>query len=157
MHPNCQSKFVLSIVLFALGSGCSNPVGNPEEADAIAAIQKLKGKVEFEGEGQDRRVIKVYLHNTAVQDGDLAILSKLPKLRNLFLGKTHVGDPGLDHVGKSLELVTLSLNSTRVTDNGLKSLTKLAKLKTLNLQETQVTKEGVAALKKQLPGLTVAR
>lgn len=145
--------------MFMIGvvPGCGKPVENSEEAAAIASIQKLKGKIEFEGEGQERRVVKVYLHSTAVQDSDLAVLPKVLKLKNLFLGKTQISDAGLEHLGHCVELLTLSLNSTRVTDEGLKSLSKLSKLKTLNVQETKVTKEGAAVLKRQLPGVTIAR
>jgi hypothetical protein len=144
--------------VFAVGVlGCGGPAAHPDEAAAVIAIQKLGGKVEYEGQDADRRVIKVYLHNTAVQDSDLMALEKLPKLRNLFLGKTQIGDPGLEHLQKSGELQTLSLNSTRVTDAGLKSLAELKKLKTLNVKETQVTNAGAAQLKKAIPGATIAR
>jgi len=137
--------------------GCGQPAGDPDESAAIVVIQKLKGKVEFDSPGKDQRVVKVYLHNTSVQDADLAVLEKFPKLRNLFLGKTQIGDAGLEHLQKCGELQTLSLNSTRVTDTGLTSLSALTKLKTLNLQETPVTAEGAAELRKTLTGVTIAR
>lgn len=146
-----------SFVLVLIAIGCGKTKGNSDEAAVVAAIQKLKGKVELEPEGPEQRVIKVYLHQTAVQNDDLAMLSKLPKLRNVFLGKTAISDAGLEHLGKLVELVTLSLNSTQVTDEGLKSLGKLTKLKTLNLQETKVTKQGIAALKKQFPTVMIAQ
>ena len=149
---------ILSAVLIGGILGCGQPTGeNPDEAASVALIQKLHGKVEFDKPGKDQCVVKVYLHNTAVKDADLAALEKLPKLRNLFLGKTQIGDAGLEHLQKSGELQTLSLNSTRVTDIGLKSLKELAKLKTLNLQETQVTAAGVTELRKALPRATIAK
>ena len=144
-------------VLIVLILGCSKPLQNPDEAAAVAFIQKLGGKVEFVGEGKDQRVFKVYLHNTSVQDADLAVLETLPKLTNLFLGKTQIGDAGLLHLLKSGDLQTLSLNSTRVTDEGLKSLVTLTKLKTLNLQETKVTNDGLAELRKAIPEARIAR
>ena len=147
----------LWVSILATAIGCHQPAGHPDESAAVAAIQKLGGKVEFDHPGAGRRVIKVYLHNTAVQDADLAALEKLPKLKNVFLGKTQIGDAGLEYLQRASELQTLSLNSTRVTDAGLKSLTGLTNLKTLNLQETQVTAAGAAQLHKSLSGVTIAR
>ena len=95
---------------------------------------------------------KVYLHETAVKDDDLALICKLTRVRNLFLGKTRIGDAGLKHLQTSEELQTLSLNSTQVTDAGLESLSKLTKLKTLNLQETQVTAGGLSRLENRYRG-----
>jgi len=147
----------IAALMMAIIPGCIGPNENADEHAAVAAIQKLGGKVEFEGEKENQRVTKVYLHSTGVQDADLTLLSKLSKLRNLFLGKTQIGDEGLQHLQNSGELQTLSLNSTRVTDAGLESLTKLTKLKTLNVQETQVTAAGAARLRQALPGTTIAR
>ena len=147
----------LWVSILATAIGCNQPAGQPDESAAVAAIQKHGGKVEFDHPGADRRVIKVYLHNTAVQDADLAALEKLPMLKNVFLGRTQIGDAGLEYLQGASELQTLSLNSTRVTDAGLKSLTGLTKLKTLNLQETQVTAAGAAQLCKSLSGVTIAR
>ena len=147
----------LWVSILATAIGCNQPAGQPDESAAVAAIQKHGGKVEFDHPGADRRVIKVYLHNTAVQDADLAALEKLPKLKNVFLGRTQIGDAGLEYLQGASELQTLSLNSTQVTDAGLKSLTSLTKLKTLNLQETQVTAAGAVQLHKSLSGVTIAR
>ena len=147
----------LWVSILATAIGCNQPAGQPDESAAVAAIQKHGGKVEFDHPGGDQRVIKVYLHNTAVQDADLAALEKLPMLKNVFLGRTQIGDAGLEYLQGASELQTLSLNSTRVTDAGLKSLTGLTKLKTLNLQETQVTAAGAAQLCKSLSGVTIAR
>ncbi len=150
-------RSVLSAVIFASSFGCGKIVIHPDEAAAVAAIQKLGGKVAFEGEGSDRRVIKVYLQSSSVRDADLSAVEKLPKLRNLFLGKTQISDTGLEHLRHSHELQTLSLNSTPVTDIGLTALEALTNLKTLNLQETKVTTAAVARLRKKRPRVTIAQ
>jgi hypothetical protein len=137
-------------------TGCGQPAVHPDETAAVAAILKLGGKVEYAPDA-DRRVVKVYLHDTPVRDADLAVLEKLPKLKNLFLGRTQIGDAGLEHLKNAAQLETLSLNGTGVTDAGLKSLIELKNLKTLNLQETRVTNGGVALLRKSLRGATIAR
>jgi hypothetical protein len=149
--------FAISVWLILAIAGCTQSPGGADEAAAVALIQKLGGKVEYEGERAERRVVKVYLHQTRVSDDDLAVLEKLPKLRNLFLGKTKIGDAGLSHLEHADELQTLSLNSTAVTDAGLKSLSELKNLKTINLQETRVTAAGAAQLRKSLPAVKIAR
>ncbi|HUQ71951.1 MAG TPA: hypothetical protein VM165_20640, partial [Planctomycetaceae bacterium] len=140
-------------------SGCGRPAEkvHSDEAAAVAMIRRLGGKVEFDPNSAERRVIKVYLHSTAVTDADLAALTRLSRLQNLFLGKTEISDAGLEHLSALTELKTLSLNSTRVTDAGLNSLATLKNLKTLNVQETQVTAAGTKRLKQALPELAVAR
>ena len=155
-HDARWSTRVLLLVILCL-SGCSRDIGHADESTTVALIQKVGGKVEYDGDGADRRVVKVYLHSTSVQDADLATLIKLPKLKNLFLGKTQVTDAGLEHLSTITELQTLSLNSTQITDAGLKRLSQLTKLKTLNLQETKSTPGGVAQLRKSLPKTTIAR
>ncbi|WP_157605498.1 hypothetical protein [Schlesneria paludicola] len=148
---------ILTIIAFGV-FGCSqDSKGHTDEANTVAMIQKLGGKVEYDGPGPDRRVTKVYLHRTSVQDSDLTALKTLPKLRNLFLGKTKISDEGLAHLSSITELQTLSLNSTQSTDAGLKSLRTLTQLKTLNLQETATTTTGIASLRKALPQTTIAR
>jgi len=136
--------------------GCGGPKGNSAEAEAVAAILKLKGKIEFDEQNPDHSVVKVYLHSTEVKDEDLAAIEKLAKLQNLFLGKTSIGDAGLEHLKGAGGLRTLSLNGTQVTDAGLKSLAGLKNLKTLNLQDTQVTEAGLQQLRQALPGVTIA-
>ena len=146
-----------SVLFIVFVMGCGRPAGHLDEAAAVEAIQRLGGKVDYDGEGADRRVVKVYLHQTPVTDDDLAVLEKLPKLRNLFLGQTKIGDAGLVHLEQATELETLSVNATNLTDAGLKSLEGLKHLKTLNLQETRVTAAGVAQLRKSLPTAKIAR
>lgn len=154
---NLKWPLMLIAALLLCWSGCGQPVGHPDEVAAQKMIQRLRGKVEFDGTGPDRRIIKIYLHSTDVNDDDLAVLEHLPKLKNLFLGKTQISDAGLTHLMQSRELQTISLNATRVTDAGLAQLVELKDLKTVNLQDTKVTAEGAARLKKVIPGVTVAR
>lgn len=143
-------------MLVAAIPGCGKPAGNSAEADAVAAILRLNGQVEFDDKAPDHPTIKVYLHSTSVKDSDLAAIEKLTKLQNLFLGKTQIGDTGLEHLRGASQLKTLSLNATKVTDAGLKSLTGLKNLRTINLQDTQVTAAGVGELRQAIPGVNVA-
>lgn len=152
-----ESAFAIWFLLALSLAGCARPVVNPGEAEAVAAILKLNGKIEFDETSPVRPAIKVYLHNTAVKDGDLIVLPKLTKLENLFLGKTQITDAGLEHLRGASELKTLSLNGTQVTDAGLKPLAGLKNLKTLNLQDTKVTSTGITELRQALPGVNIPR
>ena len=137
--------------------GCGRPAGNSAESAAIAAIEKLGGKVEVDQQLPDKPVIKVYLHSTPVTDADLVHIAQLKQVQNIFLAKTQITDAGLEHLRDAHGLKTLGLNATAVTDGGLIHLTGLTRLKTLNLQDTKVTAAGAAALKRKLPGVTIAR
>lgn len=148
---------VMSCLLLLMVAGCGGPRASATEAAAVAAIEKLGGKVEFDSKAPESPVIKVYLHGTAVTDSDLTVLPKLTQLQNLFLGKTKISDAGLEHVKGASHLKTLSLNGTAVTDAGLKQLADLKELKTLNVQETKVTAAGVDELRRTLPQVTIAR
>lgn len=147
---------VIWCVAGLLIAGCGGGAVNPSEAATVALIQKLGGKVETDAEKPDHSVLKVYLHNTKVQDADLASLKSLLRLQNLFLGKTGITDAGVEKLGTLTRLQTLSLNGTSVTDAGLKYLAPLSNLRTLNLQETKVTPTGIAELKRVLPTTTIA-
>lgn len=143
--------------LLCVASGCAQPAVKSAEADAVAMVNRLQGKLVFDETQPDRPVVKVYLNNGPVSDTDLALLRSLKQMHNLFLGKTGVTDAGLLHLQDAVQLKTLSLNGTAVTDAGLVHLEGLKNLKTLNLQETHVSAAGAARLKAKLPGLTVAR
>lgn len=144
-------------LILAVGvMGCGHR-GNPQEAAAVAAIERLAGTVEYDEKSPDKPVQKVYLNGTATTDADLAVLAKLPKLRNLFLGQTKITDAGLEHLKGRTSLVTLSLNSTDISDAGLKHVATLSGLKTLNLQDTKVSATGVQELRRALPTTTIAR
>ena len=151
-----SSATALALVAILM-AGCGRPLGNPAESAAIAAIEKLGGKVEVDQQLPDKPVIKVYLHSTPVTDADLVHIAQLKQVQNIFLAKTQITDAGLEHLRDAHGLKTLGLNATAVTDGGLIHLTGLTNLKTLNLQDTKVTAAGVAALKRKLPGVTIAR
>lgn len=152
-----RSAIAAILLMIVAGCGQSPEMIHPEEAEAIAKIRQLGGKVELNQQTGGRRAVKVYLHETNVGDNDLASLAQLPKLQNLFLGRTRTSDAGLEHLAALSELKTLSLNGTQVTDAGLQSLTGLKNLKMLNLQETRVTVAGAKRLRQTLPDLTIAR
>jgi hypothetical protein len=86
------------------------------------------------------------LGNTAVGDGGLKQVARLPQLQWLSLGSTKVGDAGLKNLGPLEQLEWLDLGHTRVTDAGLKELAALKKLKELHLYDTAVSDAGLKDL-----------
>ena len=68
---------------------------DPEQADAIAEIQKLDGKVIIDEKSLGQPVVSVDLANTDVTDAGLKPLIGLTKLQSLNLRQTQVTDAGL--------------------------------------------------------------
>jgi hypothetical protein len=139
------------------GCGLSEDRLPSAEAEAVAAIRKLGGKIELNDSKSDPRVVKVCLNNPNVTDQDLQWIAKLPRVQQLVLTKSNISDVGLPQLTQLVELHSLNLNATRVTDEGLRSLTGMQQLKSLSVHETRVTAAGAAHLQKSLPKLEIVR
>ncbi len=118
---------------------------HPDEKTAVAALLKLRARVEFNKEG---RVSVVDLQNRKIKDDDIKPLAKLANLRHVILHNTGVTDAALVHVRDSKSLRVLNLSSTEVTDKGLVYLRESKDLRILSLRNTKVTDNGLAHLKK---------
>ena len=149
--------------------------------DAIAAIQKVGGKVERDDKAPEKPVLRVNLSITKVSDADLAQLKGFEKLKvlslnntpitdaglenlkglgnleKLYLVDTKVGDGGLEHLKGLANLQVLSLVGTGVGDGGLEHLKGLANLKELFVAGTKVSEGGAKALQEALPKLKIER
>src|SRR5271157_3041520 len=77
---------------------------NPDQAKAIAEIEKLGGKVAVDDKNPDKPVIDVDLMDTQVTDAGLSHLDRFPHLQSLNLYNTKVTDAGLEHVKGLAEL-----------------------------------------------------
>jgi Leucine-rich repeat (LRR) protein len=139
-----------------------------EEA-AVAAIEKLDGRVH--AEGVEKLITKVDLGRRAVTDVDLAhlkvftqlqeldlhapdvtdaglqYLQDLTSLRVLDLNFTSITGPGLVHLRAMRRLEELDLGFSHIQDAGLEYLEGLLALQTLNLKLTSVTDAGLEHLK----------
>jgi Leucine-rich repeat (LRR) protein len=140
---------VLGLSLAMVGSGCTARV-NPEQAKALAEIEKLAGKVIVDEKGPDKAVILVDLNGTTVTDAGLEHLKRLIQLQRLSLAFTKVTDAGLKHLNGLTQLQRLDLAFTKVSNAGLGHLEGLTELQSLNLSGTSVTDAGVG----HLTGLT---
>ena len=125
------------------------PSTTPEsQAAAVAAIEKLGGKVTFDEKSPGRPVVKVTLYKTKVTDADLVCLTGLTRLRVLDLVGTQVTDAGLRYLKEMTKLGCLFLSSTQVTDAGLVHFKGLTNLHTLTLSSTQVADAGLVHLER---------
>lgn len=131
---------------------------NAENKKAVAAIEKLGGKVTIDEKDPEAPIIRVDLNSTQTTDADLELLQGLTRLQYLDLGKTKITDAGLAHLKGLTDLISLNLGfNEKITDAGLEHLKGLTKLHSLFVQFTKVTKVGANDLKKTLPTLDIFR
>ncbi len=169
------AKLILIMACSALNTGL---FGQVSEADLIAELEALGGRVANIAANTDDREVSLYLAgddvtdhhvslvkgianvkwlnlaSTSVTDEGLANLANL-KLSRLHLEKTAIGDRGLEHLKDQTELVYLNLYSSRVSNAGLKHLGELKKLRKLYVWQTAVDEEGIEWLQNQLPELEI--
>ncbi len=119
---------------------------DPEQAKAIAAIEKLGGHVAFDEQHPGKVVNSVDLARSKATDAAMENVSRLTTIEYLDLTGSQVTDDGLLHASGLSKLKSVSLKGTKVTDHGLAHLNKLTNLTTLNLSETAITGEGLAHL-----------
>ncbi|MFL5240627.1 MAG: hypothetical protein ACJ8FY_00840 [Gemmataceae bacterium] len=159
---------------FALVQGC-----HKRQDSALAAIERIGGRVQVDEQEPGRPIVEVDLHGTEdtdamlvrlkdltdlrrldlggtdVSDAGLSSLEGMLQLRELNLSTTKIGDEGLSHLAELKQLRELGLGGTRVTNAGLAHLGGLKRLERVNLAGTKVTEEGINRLRKQLPELNV--
>jgi hypothetical protein len=104
------------------------------QAEAIAEIERLGGKVTVEG---------------------LKSLRGLRNLRSLGLWETNMGDAGLAQLEGLRQLEWLDLCQTHVTDAGVKHLKALVNLKWLDLQSSGISEERAEELRHVLPNCDI--
>jgi hypothetical protein len=112
---------VLGLSLAVVTSGCTASV-NPEQAKAIAEIEKLAGKVIVDEKGPDKAMILVDLNGNEAADAGLGHLTGLPDLQRLNLAFSTVTDAGLGYLRGLTKLGTLDLANTEVTARGVEKL-----------------------------------
>jgi internalin A len=135
---------------------------DPTPADAVALIEKLKGR--HLPKGSDK-VTTVELGRKKVTDNDLKVIAALTTVRILNLGsemtkdksgkgiyKSAITDEGVKNIAGMTQLQKLELDGANVTNAGLKHLSGMKSLTNLSLSGTKVTDEGMEELK-NLPKL----
>jgi hypothetical protein len=163
------SLLTLALPNAGLAAPALRPTERMEQEAAVAAIERLGGKVMYDYQRPDpakskqydpkarpkdpdgfHRVVFVSLRDTMALDDDLKVVAKLPALENLDLTNTQVTGAGLAHLRGLRNLQHLGLWNTKVDDAGLEHLARLTKLQSLVLDGTRVTDAGL----EHLAGLT---
>jgi Leucine-rich repeat (LRR) protein len=125
------------------------------EDNAVAAIEKLNGRITRGQKAKGKPIVGVDLSGTKLTDAGLKHLAGLKQLQWLLLSFNKVTDAGLKHLAGLKQLQWLDLSHTKVTDGGLKHLAGLKQLQWLDLTNTQVTDQGKRKLKEPLPELLI--
>lgn len=119
----------------------------PTQEQAVAAIEKLGGKVDVDDTSPKKPVIRVIFKGGKVTDAGLVHLRGLSELKTLYLDGSSITDAGLVNLKGLTKLETLGLSQTAVTRTGLVHLKGMVKLQTLGLSRTSVTDSGLVHLK----------
>jgi hypothetical protein len=141
----------LVLSLAVVVTGCS-PGVNPQDAKAVAEINRLGGSVFVDKARPDKPVISVTLGpdasgSTNVTDTSLEQIRGFTQLRKLDVTSTQVTDAGLENLAGLHQLQELNLMGTKVTDEGLKYIKELGQLQDLSLADTKVTDTGLEDLR----------
>ena len=123
-----------------------------DEAEAIAAIEKLGGTVRQIAQDSEDKEAAFHLSGKELTDDDLAAIKEVSNLVWLNLANTKISDAGLKHLSGIKSLTRLHLEKTQIGDAGLAHLKGLENLEYLNLYGTQVSDAGLDHLK-ELPRL----
>jgi hypothetical protein len=123
--------------------------GPATEVSAVAAVEKLRGRVERDDKQPGKPVVLVDLYYTKATDADLKGITSLEQVRSLDLGSTKVTDEGLKEFAALKQLRSLDLSHTKVRDAGLRHLAPLKQLQVLRLWSTKVTDKGLMSFDDQ--------
>jgi hypothetical protein len=149
-------------VTFVLACGITEPTALAQAIDveqdrAVAAIERLGGKVERDRTSPGDPVVRVDLRMTGATDTDLAVLKHLKGLRSLYLSSNSITDAGLTHLEGLTGLRRLDIDFNPISDAGLAHLEGLTNLRRLDVHVTKVTNAGVERLQRKLPGVIIDR
>jgi hypothetical protein len=138
-----MKKCAAVVLAFWVASGPAPRAIADEREQALAAIEKLGGKVEVDTDKPGKPVRLIYLRGERVTDRELTLLSAVPDVRRLDLRDAKITNEGLRLLGQMPQLKALYLWNTPVTDAGLAHLKGLKRLHLLNLSDTGVTDKGL--------------
>jgi hypothetical protein len=103
--------------------------------------------------GGGRRLSRLNLEGTRVDDEIATLLGRQRDLEELDLSFTPIGDATLANLTDADELTTLWLTGTRVSDEAIPFLLRLQKLRELDVQQTAITSAGLQRLRAARPEL----
>src|SRR5262245_34620507 len=124
----------LSLLVLALLSATGLPFAAHAESEqdrAVAAIEKLGGKVERDPKAPGQPGITVILDDVADPDAALEQVKALKTVTKVSAENAPVTDAGLAHLRGATQLKTLIAPSPKLTDAGLASLEGMTQLRSL--------------------------
>ena len=124
---------LLPALLVAVGPRATAGETSAEQEEAIAAIKKMKGFVEFDTQRPGKPVIKVHLYAGKTAGIGLAPLAKLPETEWIGLHLSDVTEADLEYLKGLTRLRQLGLANIRLTDAGVKRLEGITTLEILYL------------------------
>lgn len=139
---------VLLVVLPLASAGVAE-----EPKSTWRRIEDIPANVRFDDGGNPD---KINFYSAEVTNGDLAVLEKMPSLKEVCLYETSITDDGLQHLAKSPELTFLKIVSTsldesvdppptKITGEGFKHLAKCQNLTFVTILNCEITDEGLEA------------
>ena len=138
-----------------------NAIGFVSQQDSDLTFTAVSMRKDFKDEDLAKLspvsggLVGINLGATSITDAGAANLSKMPRLKRLWLNGTGITDAGLEAIKGLNELEYLNLYGTEVTDAGLSKLSGLRNLKKLYLWQTKVTPGAVEQFKKSVQGCDV--
>src|SRR5436190_19157932 len=139
-----MTQSVLCFLLLMAGGVCAAQEGrNVEQDEAIAAIQKMKGRMEVDPQRPGKPVIKVHLYAGKTAGIGLAPLAKLPETEWIGLHLSGITEEDLEHLKGLTKLRRLGLADIHLSDAGLQRLEGMTTLEILYLMENPITAAGL--------------
>lgn len=142
--PRFVAQFRLRTLLGVMVACCLALGWKAEAAfrqrQAVAAIVARGGRVGYEQDGQSRgnlsraiigwgvsrdffdQVSSVYWAGAPLEDTDLGLLQRLPRLSTVCLASTPISDEGLERLAACPRLELVDVRFTQVTDAGVERL-----------------------------------
>jgi Leucine-rich repeat (LRR) protein len=115
----------------------------PEEAQAVAALQKAGLGLFFNKEGH---VSKIESLDADLDPESLAAISELRHVKRIELSLKELGENGAEYLGAVNSLEALELRDTELKDADFAQLSRLANLKLISASAPHASDEGIGAL-----------
>jgi hypothetical protein len=144
--PRRLCHLVALALLALLSAACASRTDVAQDR-AVAAVERLGGRVVRDSALEGNPVVKADLSGTLVTDGDLAALQGLAQLHHVVLRKTAITDAGLPLLFSAGKLRNLELEHTSISDAGLSQIERLTSLRDLRLAGTHISDAGLAHLR----------
>ena len=124
-----------------------------DDPEVVADLKEQNASLTFD---DSQNVVGVSFPDSSntipLRDRHLALLQRLPRLRQLRLFGSEITDSQMRYISELGSLQELTLEATSVTDEGLRSIRELPKLSKVELPNCQITDAGLIHVA-QLPKL----